>query len=310
MGKKYVITSKDDKTSAPGDDIIDIPDDRVQQVYTELGWELQTSHIEVKRMWIKGELSEKDIVVCSEGRQFMYSHLPMKIINWHTFKSQKLNEDDLVLDFLEDKEKNIGTMIEGRRSGRITEAERKEIIKCQKIDTFKLHGGKHYACIQIRTRDHVPHRSGPPELWKYLINNFLSMFENVFIVGLGTEDWCKIAPNRIHHVSLLEYINLLQQKECAIAVGPASGPTMCGIVFGKTPTYVFDFEGSIIDGKINNMPVCYGHKGNIAEIPLFIYDCRTNLGVKYALHQIDIFKNPSIRRMEEPSNKALFEENA
>ena len=227
--------------------------------YFELGWEVSTTHVDIKYLYSIGYLDVDDIIVTSDDRKFFYEGLFNNVISWNEYITSKNNILDVIdlvdntINFHHNKPNDKNLIWDT-----ITYIPN-EIISNFNYDNININN-KQYVCLAYRSRNHSNNRNMNDEYFTYLINSALEINYDVYVIGVGGE---KFANNtNVFYVNLKEGCTLLNNENCKYIISTMTGTAnltfFCNSL--KTQSFILDLgmnrsDGSnrIISGNCLNM---------------------------------------------------------
>jgi hypothetical protein len=90
---KYLICSKNIKSGEMSNDSSNL------NYYFELGWEMTTTHLYVKRLFYDKIINKSDCIVTTTERAFLYKGLFDNVIDYHDFL-KVVHKTDIVIDLV------------------------------------------------------------------------------------------------------------------------------------------------------------------------------------------------------------------
>lgn len=209
-------------------------------LYWELGWEIMTNHVLIKRWLKEGRIKKNDVIVTRTGGEFIYESVFDNVINFSEFR--KINKYRNHMDHFKNGIKNpsndvFEVMPEGfkmrfnssyNKNNNLNEKyihyeEDKDIITNMNFqDVSELHQNKPYVCLNIRIRNwHTQtYRNVKDDYARNIINMLKRQFDKIFIVGFNTE---KYNDDKIQFVNLREYSSLVKNPLCKYVIGSMTG---------------------------------------------------------------------------------------
>lgn len=275
----YIIVGRDDSKGVLGDDCSNL------MRYTELGWELVGTRLEVIKMLQQGEISINDTtIVTLEDRKFLYTKIFKNVISYAEFK-KVCTDQDVINDIAYDKMYKTQSLdfLDGRKfvSG---EKEYKYdkykrfytdydlIVNFDFVDTSGLHNNEEYYCVCLRYRSHTPKRNSPEAFWKKLLAEISKTGRKIFVVGRGSESMCD--NSKIVYIDKLSvYASLINNKLCQATIGSPTGTMLLGAFCCRNKIITVDHSRCLISDEENNA-VYGGHCVRFMDIP-YINICDT-----------------------------------
>lgn len=241
--------------------------------YFELGWEIMTTHIEIKKLLFDNNIKKPYTVVTCEGRQFLYENDFDNVITWGEYKEKKIKENsiNLCLKFYSDL-----TNLE-----KITVSNDKNFINLlgsfKKTKLTNLNINEKYACLVYRKRIHDSHRNINDLLFEKIIRFFTQNKKiRVFVVGFGSEKFEKI--NNCHSVKLNEFATLISNKNCKLCFSTLTGPPSMTYLFGheNLKNIIVDLENARNSDYMKNHPLAMGDRYNYKKVETFFIEGSNN----------------------------------
>jgi hypothetical protein len=223
----FYITGKDSVKGEIGADSGDLNE------YFELGWEVMSTHCDVKELLYVGKINkEKDTVVTCEGREFLYQEDFLNVINWKQFKTLNVPPTEMI-DLCR------GAIDRIINSGISTKPAIKPNINKDIINSyfnFKRASNiiipeENFICLVYRKRNHYSHRNIDDNYFRDVLTFLTEKLKlSVFIVGYGSE----IFTNKnIFCVSLQEFTTLINHNNCKLCLSTLTGPPHLTYHFGN-----------------------------------------------------------------------------
>jgi hypothetical protein len=212
--------------------------------YWELGWEVATMHLLVKRKLKEGEIKQEDTIVTRSGLEFLYSNVFKNVINYSTFLENHSNEEKIEML---NQGYNMGYSSDNSYSEfyvdnnnknlyKYYEEDRDFILNIKTIDCEHLHENKEYCVVVYRQRPHDSYRNSNLEFYKNLIDTLKTKYSKIFVAGIGSELFCN--NNDIVYVNLQEYTSLINSNLCKLLVTPLTGLYILAILYSKSENAV------------------------------------------------------------------------
>jgi len=201
--------------------------------YFELGWEVLTTHVDVKYLLSIGYIKKDDIIVTHSGREFLYEKLFNNVITWNEFEKLDKNNVD-ILDLVEN---NINCFFNDNLPKQFGETKTHfhnknlmwngEKISHDILFSFnysnKYDINENFVCLQYRKRSHKPQRNINDDYFIEIINYIKSKNLNIYIVGYGAEKF--IDNKQIFYVDLRDWASLINNENCKLCLTTLSGPS-------------------------------------------------------------------------------------
>ena len=221
-----------------------------QSLFTsfELGWEVTTTHLLAKRMFIAGIAKrETHCVVTLAGREFLYSDI-CEVISWQKFlgatnydalRTCAPNVIDLARRFAMRDIQGSFKIFNGSPAFRYRfESDFWEVsdtLEGQKVADAEE---KPFAVACWRYRDgHFECRNTPREVADRINDSLVSRGLRVYVVGLGCESLCN--GDTIRHCTLPEMAWLVKRPNCKAVVGAMTGTTQLAALLTAAPVSVY-----------------------------------------------------------------------
>lgn len=255
---KYFIVGQDAAKGTLEDDVTDT------KPYFELGWEVVTTHFDVKRMKRTKLINpERDTLVTCSGREFLYRAEFNQVIDYKRFSQMCISPRDECVSLME-KYSNGRISIEYFNTDthspvsryRFLEEDQKIIQSVELVDIAPIHRGRPYCCFLIRKRGHGAYRNMPDEVSRLVLNKLKTKYETVFIVGHGAEHFHD--PPCVIQVDLCTYASLIRDELCDLIIGTMTGTMQLAAILSKAKTCIVMLNYDDYDIKETNHPVCLG----------------------------------------------------
>jgi hypothetical protein len=253
---RYFITGMDVAKGVEEDDVSD------EKPYYELGWEVVTTHFDIKRMKRRGEVDpDADTIVTCAGREFLYTAEFSRVIDHGAFLRIKTEGDEVV----DCTDRYAGGRVpiqyfEGDAHTPMSrykyfDEDRDMITRVGAAPTAHLHGGRPYACLLVRRRSHGAYRNMSDERVSYLLEKLMGKYERVFLVGRGAEHLED--RSRAVHVDLQTYASLIQDELCEVIIGSFTGTMQLAALLSRAKTCLV-LNHDLYDVQALNHPVLLG----------------------------------------------------
>jgi hypothetical protein len=253
---RYFITGMDVATGVEGDDV------SPERPYFELGWEVVTTHFDVKRMKREGRLDpERDTIVTCSGREFLYTAELSSVIDYRTFLRSRKEGDEAV--FCTDRYAGgrmpvayfEGDVHTPQSRYKFFEEDRDIITHVETVPTAGLHEGRPFGCLVVRRRSHGDYRNMSDEIAGFLLDKLRAKYDRVFLVGRGAEH-LEDRPQAVH-VDLQAFASLIQDALCEVIIGSFTGQMQLAALLSRARTcLVLNYDD--YDVRALNHPVLLG----------------------------------------------------
>ena len=230
--------------------------------YYELGWEVVTTHFDVKHMKRAGELAaDSDTVVTCSGREFLYRADFANVIDYSEYRAKHAFQPSLSL--MERYSEGIipNDYYEGGRHSaeakyKYKEVDRDIIQSIETVPTEKLHNDEPFCVFLVRKRRHGSYRNMIDEVAIPVLNRLSLNYGHVFIVGHGSKHLERLGS--VIHVDLQTYASLIRSPMCELVIGSMTGTMQMAAVLSRAKrcVVVLNYDGYDIDGT--NHPVNLG----------------------------------------------------
>lgn len=228
-------------------------------VYYELGWEIMTTHCEIKERLFKGLINQDDVVVTCDGRQFLYEKNFNNVITWKKFK--ELNPQSNVINLCD-------LFINGINY--VSAKEDKNIIQSLKQfnsdSDLELNPNEKFCCLVYRKRAHCSHRNMDDSYFENIISFLNKEIKiKVFVVGFGSE---KFVNENCHYVNLKQFTTLINNDNCNLCISSLTGPPHLTYFFGgkNLKNIILDLESARANPVMTNHPLAMGDIFNYNQI--------------------------------------------
>ena len=247
--------------------------------YFELGWELMTTHPEIKKLKIDGVFTDNDVVVTTNpDRKFLYLESFNNVISWEDFLNLGIPESQII-DLVDDAMKGMG----GLNFDDIDEILINSLKKFKKdFEIEEKIKNKQFVCLQYRKRNWANSRNIEDDVFESLIKIVSEKYNlDVYVMGLSSEKFCD--GNKVNYVNLQQFTTLINNKNCILFFSTMSGPAHLSCYFANKNIIhiVNDLLGQRINGggSLENHPLYQGRKYNFTNIDVRIIPYKINLNV-------------------------------
>ncbi|MER9427317.1 hypothetical protein [Mesorhizobium sp. M0408] len=255
---KFVIAGIDIAQGRVGDDHAS------NHPYFELGWEVVTTHFDVKRGKVEGWLdSESDVIVTCSGREFMYQSQFSRVMSYREFLDGKSTDDCAVIDLTARYWGGVlpSAYFSNDLTGmdRVSKALREnEDLMCSMslVNVESLHFGKPYCCFAARRRDHCAYRNMTPVRGRLIVQKLTEHWGRVFVVGHGVDDLC--INRNVIPVDLTTYASLIADSLCDVVVGTMTGTMQLAGLISKARICLVITNYDAFDVDAKNSPLELG----------------------------------------------------
>ncbi len=254
---KIFIAGVDASHGRRGDDVA--PD----RPYFELGWEVISTHFDVKRGKAEGWIDQRnDLIVTCSGREFLYSTEFDNVVRYNAFCLTDYRTTEIV-DLT--KRYNGGSFhpnyffsgITGREArSRFLEEHLDLALSIQRVSTQPLHNGEKYCCFAARRRDHGAYRNMTEDRGRFIIERLLHIWPKVFIVGHDIDDL--LLTENVIPVDLVTYVSLISDQLCALVVGTMTGTMQLAALYSRAQLCIVISNYDSFDIEADNSPVNLG----------------------------------------------------
>ena len=208
-----------------------------QHQHYELGWEVNTTHVAVKRGLSEGKYSRKNIIVTLPGREFLYLQFD-RVITWEkyceetrkTYGTPHLDassENTIDLCYLFQTNKHCFPAFYFAEDGLKYDGKGWEDI--QNIHRGYLYSPGKFICVAIRNRKHQSERNTDYDYAYKLLSGLRKRFDcTVYVVGLGLPDY---GLEGVYGASLKDWVEMIKHPDCIGVVGPHTGTMACAGLF-------------------------------------------------------------------------------
>lgn len=255
---KFVIAGLDIANGRVGDD------HAFNRPYFELGWEVVTTHFDVKCGKVEGWIdSERDIVVTCSGREFMYQSEFQRVLSYREFCETRIVDERALIDLTSRYWDGVlahdyfldGLSGKGAKSRALLE--RPGLMRSMRlINVQHLHSSRRYCCFAARRRDHCAHRNMTEKRGRFIVQKLTERWSKVFVVGRDIDDLC--INKNVVPVDLITYASLISDPLCDVVVGTMTGTMqLAGLLSNaKVCLVITNYDGFDVDAK--NSPVELG----------------------------------------------------
>lgn len=198
--------------------------------------ELVTTHIKIKDMLLKNEVTSDDIIVTSAGREFIYKSLFKNVLNIEEFESL-----------------NVKTQIVDLTTVNYTYSQDKNNDQIKYYKSFKKSGieipSSKYICLSIRNSTKRPSYNSNPEFIKKIISTFRSSYK-IFLTGRGAQQYI---DHGVTVVNLQEWCTLINHTNCYSVITTLCGACQAARFFSNSSKFIeIDLENKIyVNEKLN-----------------------------------------------------------
>ena len=238
-----------------GDDVA--PD----RPYFELGWEVISTHFDVKRGKAEGWIDpQNDVVVTCSGREFLYATEFKNVLEYRALNDLGTTG---IVDFT--RQYPGGSFhpdyFVNRRSGKNSKSrfltEHRDLaLSIRSVETTSLHDGQSYCCFAARRRDHDAYRNMTGARGRYIIEHLLTLCPRVFIVGHDNEDL--LIDSKVVPVDLVTYTSLIADALCMLVVGTMTGTMQLAALYSRAKLCIVISNYDAFDPEVDNSPVNLG----------------------------------------------------
>ena len=226
--------------------------------YFELGWEVVSTHFDVKRGKAEGWIDpENDIVVTCSGREFLYATEFRNVVEYRSLNTS---------GFVDLTQRYTGGSFDpnyfvsgrpGKHSKSRFLAEHKDLaLSIRRMETIDLHHGQRYCCFAARRRDHGAYRNMTPARGRFIIEQLLTLSPKVFLVGHDTQDL--VFDDRVVPVDLITYASLIADPLCSLVVGTMTGTMQLAALYSGAKLCIVISNYDSFDADRDNSPVNLG----------------------------------------------------
>jgi hypothetical protein len=253
---RYFITGMDVAKGTEGDDV------SREAAYFELGWEVVTTHLDVKRMKREGRIdAAADTIVTCTGREFLYGAEFAQVIDYGTFLERRSATDECIdctvryaggsfpIDWFEGDRHTSSSMYKHAAT------DRESITNVGVVGVAHLHDGRPFGCLLVRRRRHGAFRNMTDDTARFLLDRLCEKYPRVFLVGHGAEAFA--APPHVVHVDLRTYASLIQDERCETIIGSFTGPMQLAALLSRAKTCLV-LNDNLWDVEATNHPVALG----------------------------------------------------
>jgi hypothetical protein len=174
----YYIVGIDNSTGKQNDDSSHL------LTYFELGWEIMTTHLKLKELLHNNIITNDDVIVTCDGREFLYQKNFNNVITWKKYLT--LNHSDTVVNLCKEFSTNFSLI------DKITPKKETDLLdlffsfNSEENLRFNIDGD--FVCLVYRNRNHGSHRNMDNNFFKKIINFLKNNFKlKIFVVGFGSE---------------------------------------------------------------------------------------------------------------------------
>jgi hypothetical protein len=262
---RIFLTGYDCAKGQPGDDV------SIEKPYFELGWEVATTHLDLKHLLATGRASTQDLVVTASGREFLYRAQLPHVISYDAFRRMRLR--DGVVAVLTDRYSNglipadyfdTGCRSPAARYRHLVEdAALIRSIDRVSLETLSLDDG--YCCVAIRRRNHAPSRNLPERVIRQILFDLTGEYRRVFVVGHGNTG-LRSMPGVVP-VDLASFASLISDPRCGLVLGTMTGPIQLACLIARARVCVVITLRDDYDVEVENDPICAGRCVRLSESP-------------------------------------------
>lgn len=233
---KYIILGKNIKNGKKGDDSSNLFE------YFELGWESIGSRFDFISLLNRDEINDSEYTaVTIEDRIFLYQSFFKNVISYDKYLND-VTINDITIDWTKQQKFNF------LNASSFVDSKTKKYIR-HEMDYEKIFNGfllntdldpqDKYIVMCIRFRDHCSFRDSRIEFFKNLIEKIKQKIPNIYIVGKGTEEFCK--QNDCKYIEKLQnFVTLIKNKKCLGFVTQSTGPAVLALTSAVCPIYIID----------------------------------------------------------------------
>ena len=217
------------------------PDFQSQTCYYELGWEVNTTHVKVKRLLFEDKIKLDDTIVTLPGREFFYAETFPNVITFEKFCEIKRHKFGVpwqdatapdVYDVCWEFQQCWGAWPYWYFSGPNQTYDGIGWASIQNVRQSILHdqpSNNGHLCVAVRVRNHESVRNASKDYAKKLLQGLRDVFDlPIFLVGQDLPDY-KIEG--VHGVCLETWIKLIRDPSCRGVIGSHTGPMGCAGLF-------------------------------------------------------------------------------
>jgi hypothetical protein len=263
---RVFLTGYDCAKGWPGDDV------SIQRPYFELGWEVATTHLDLKHLLSTGRACAQDLVVTASGREFLYRAQLPHVISYDAFRRTPLRVGDDVVALTDRYSDGVippdyfdtGCQSPAARYRHLVEdAALIRSIDCVSLEVLGLDDG--YCCVAIRRRDHAPSRNLPESVIRRLLLDLTGEYKRVFVVGHGNTALRSIPG--VVPVDLASFASLINDPRCELVLGTMTGPIQLACLIAQARACVVITLRDDYDVEAENDPICAGRCMRLSESP-------------------------------------------
>lgn len=215
----------------------------------ELGWEVTTTHLLAKRMFIEGIAKPKThTIVTLAGREFLYEGIGCEVMSWDRFFGATRydalggvygNVIDLARRFALRDIQGSFKLFNGSPSFRYRwPSDWRYVVSTIGAASPVPFADAPFAVACWRYREgHFSCRNTPREVAEAINESLVDRGLDVYVVGLGCEPLCD--GKRIKHASLKEMAWLVRDDNCKAVVGAMTGTTQLAALMTFAPVSVY-----------------------------------------------------------------------
>jgi hypothetical protein len=261
---RIFLTAYDLAKGRPGDDV------SMDKPYFELGWEVVTTHLDLKHLVATGHACAQDLVVTASGREFLYrSQLP-HVVSFDNFQRMPLRDRDEVVALTDRYSDGLvppdyfdtGCWSPGAHYRHLAQ-DAALIRSIDRVCLESLGAEEKYCCVAIRRRDHAPSRNLPESVVRRVLSELAAEYRRVFVVGhgnTGLRSMFGVVP-----VDLASFASLISDPRCGLVLGTMTGPIQLACLISQSPLCVVIALRDDYDVEAENDPICAGRCVRLSE---------------------------------------------
>jgi hypothetical protein len=250
----------------PGDDV------SIHKPYFELGWEVVTTHLDLKHLVATGRTCAQDLVVTASGREFLYRSQFPHVISYDAFQRMPLRFGDDVVALTDRYSDGLIPPDYFDTGHRSPDARYRHLVQdaafIRSIDSVRLEAlglDDGYCCVAIRRRDHAPSRNLPESVIRRLLLDLAGEYRRVFVVGHGNTG-LRSVPGVVP-VDLASFASLISDPRCGLVLGTMTGPIQLACLIAQARVCVVITLRDDYDIEAENDPICAGRCVRLSESP-------------------------------------------
>lgn len=245
---KYIIVSKNNNIGSINDDSYHLSN------YFELGWELTTTSLYVKKLLNENIINSDDCIVTTTERKFLYNKVFNNVIDYQDFLkiSNKSQVIDLVNEVINHKlffeTQNSPTKYNYHNILNLIQ----DVNFCD-LNTFNIDCD--FICLSIRKRNHDNYRNIDDSFAIELIDALKKQFKKIFLVGFGSEIFADNITT--FYVNLQEFASLTQHKNCKATINSGGTSFIPALLSKAQKMILLDTNANFSDEYPGN-PLLFG----------------------------------------------------